>query len=125
MIIWGLGNENDWPGDFEDFDKDKIRAFMIELNDLAHALDSSRKTAIRRSTATGIRRCLFPIDLGRVVAAATLNTRVAQARNEEIKTTAHSGAGTATRPSLGKRRTSPGCIRSRAKRRGRRDSITC
>ena len=48
VIIWGLGNENDWPGDFEDFDKDKIRAFMIELNDLAHALDSSRKTAIRR-----------------------------------------------------------------------------
>ena len=48
VIIWGLGNENDWPGDFEEFDKDKIRAFMIELNTLAHALDSSRKTAIRR-----------------------------------------------------------------------------
>ena len=48
VIIWGLGNENDWPGDFEEFDKDKIRAFMIELNALAHALDSTRKTAIRR-----------------------------------------------------------------------------
>jgi beta-galactosidase len=48
VIIWGLGNENDWPGDFEEFDKDKIRAFMSELNDLAHRLDSSRKTAIRR-----------------------------------------------------------------------------
>jgi len=48
VIIWGLGNENDWPGDFEEFDKDKIRAFMIELNTLAHALDPSRKTAIRR-----------------------------------------------------------------------------
>jgi beta-galactosidase len=48
IIIWGLGNENDWPGDFEEFDKDKIRAFMIELNTLAHALDPSRKTAIRR-----------------------------------------------------------------------------
>jgi len=48
VIIWGLGNENDWPGDFETFDKDKIRAFMIELNTLAHALDPSRKTAIRR-----------------------------------------------------------------------------
>ncbi|HET6974102.1 MAG TPA: glycoside hydrolase family 2 TIM barrel-domain containing protein [Pyrinomonadaceae bacterium] len=44
VIIWGLGNENDWPGDFESFDKDKIRAFMIELN----TLDPSRKTAIRR-----------------------------------------------------------------------------
>lgn len=48
VIIWGLGNENDWPGDFEEFDKDKIRAFMSELNNLAHSLDSSRKTAIRR-----------------------------------------------------------------------------
>ena len=48
VIIWGIGNENDWPGDFEEFDKDKIRAFMNELNTLAHALDPSRKTAIRR-----------------------------------------------------------------------------
>jgi beta-galactosidase len=48
VIIWGLGNENDWPGDFEEFNKDKIRAFMVELNNLAHGLDSSRKTAIRR-----------------------------------------------------------------------------
>lgn len=48
VIIWGLGNENDWPGDFPEFSKKKIRAFMSELNDLAHSLDSSRKTAIRR-----------------------------------------------------------------------------
>lgn len=48
VIIWGLGNENDWPGDFNEFDKDKIRAFMKELNDLSHKLDPSRKTAIRR-----------------------------------------------------------------------------
>jgi len=48
VIVWGLGNENDWPGDFEEFDKDKIRAFMMELNTLAHSLDPSRKTAIRR-----------------------------------------------------------------------------
>jgi beta-galactosidase len=48
VIIWGIGNENDWPGDFEEFDKDKIRAFMTELNTLAHTLDPSRKTAIRR-----------------------------------------------------------------------------
>ena len=47
-IIWGLGNENDWPGDFPEFDKEKIRTFMKELNDLAHRLDTSRKTAIRR-----------------------------------------------------------------------------
>ncbi|MBC8084293.1 MAG: DUF4982 domain-containing protein, partial [Hymenobacter sp.] len=48
VIIWGLGNENDWPGDFPEFDKQKIRAFMTELNDLSHQLDASRYTAIRR-----------------------------------------------------------------------------
>jgi beta-galactosidase len=48
VIIWGLGNENDWPGDFPVFDKEKIQQFMTELNDLSHGLDPSRKTAIRR-----------------------------------------------------------------------------
>ena len=48
VIIWGLGNENDWPGDFPEFDKKKIRAFMSELNTLSHKLDPTRMTAIRR-----------------------------------------------------------------------------
>lgn len=48
IIIWGMGNENDWPGDFPEFDKEKIRTFMKELNDLSHQLDKSRYTAIRR-----------------------------------------------------------------------------
>ena len=48
VIIWGLGNENDWPNDFSYFDKHKIRAFMKELHDLSHRLDDSRMTAIRR-----------------------------------------------------------------------------
>ncbi len=48
VIIWGLGNENDWPGDFPEFDKEKIRTFMSELNELSHKLDPTRKTAIRR-----------------------------------------------------------------------------
>ena len=48
IIIWGLGNENDWPGDFAAFDKEKIRNFMGILDDLSHELDPSRKTAIRR-----------------------------------------------------------------------------
>lgn len=48
VIIWGLGNENDWPNDFPVFRQDEIRAFMSELNTLSHALDPSRKTAIRR-----------------------------------------------------------------------------
>lgn len=48
VILWGMGNENDWPGDFETFDKDSIRTFMSELNDLSHRLDPSRPTCIRR-----------------------------------------------------------------------------
>ncbi|MCB1130096.1 MAG: DUF4982 domain-containing protein [Verrucomicrobiae bacterium] len=52
VILWGLGNENDWPGDFEetfgDVEIAAIRAFMKELHELSHRLDSSRLTAIRR-----------------------------------------------------------------------------
>ena len=48
LVFWGLGNENDWPGDFETFDKDAIRTFMTELNGIAHQTDPSRLTAIRR-----------------------------------------------------------------------------
>ena len=48
VIIWGLGNENDWPNDFPEFDKGKIRSFMKELHELAHQSDDSRVTAIRR-----------------------------------------------------------------------------
>jgi len=48
VIIWGLGNENDWPGDTPNFDEGAIRNYMIELNTLSHELDPERKTAIRR-----------------------------------------------------------------------------
>ncbi|HWZ94849.1 MAG TPA: glycoside hydrolase family 2 TIM barrel-domain containing protein [Opitutaceae bacterium] len=49
VIIWGLGNENDWFGDFETSDqKTQVRAFMGALNALAHQLDASRCTAARR-----------------------------------------------------------------------------
>lgn len=48
IILWGMGNENDWPNDFPEFDKDKIRKFMKELHDLSHQLDDSRLTCIRR-----------------------------------------------------------------------------
>lgn len=48
VIIWGLGNENDWPNDFPKYEQREIRAFMSELNTLAHSLDAERKTAIRR-----------------------------------------------------------------------------
>ncbi|RKN84085.1 glycoside hydrolase family 2 TIM barrel-domain containing protein [Paenibacillus ginsengarvi] len=55
VIIWGLGNENDWEADFDSFDKDAIRAFMKELHDLSHELDPYR--------LTGIRRCDFCKDI--------------------------------------------------------------
>jgi len=48
IIIWGLGNENDWPNDFPKYDTVQVRAFMKEQNDRAHRLDPSRKTGIRR-----------------------------------------------------------------------------
>jgi beta-galactosidase len=63
VVIWGLGNENDWPGDFEFFDQEKIRAFMSELNDLSHKLDPQRKTAIRR--------CAFCSDIVDVYSPST------------------------------------------------------
>jgi beta-galactosidase len=48
IILWGLGNENDWSGDSPQFHREDIRAFMTELNTLAHQLDPGRKTSIRR-----------------------------------------------------------------------------
>jgi len=48
VILWSLGNENDWPGDFATYDQKAIRAFMSEQNALAHRLDPSRQTSIRR-----------------------------------------------------------------------------
>ena len=48
VILWGMGNENDWPGDFPEFEKDSIRAYMSELNALSHRLDETRLTSIRR-----------------------------------------------------------------------------
>lgn len=48
VILWGLGNENDWPGDQPTFDQRAVRAFMTELDALAHKLDPTRLTTIRR-----------------------------------------------------------------------------
>lgn len=48
IVLWGLGNENDWQGDFPTFCKDSIRSFMTRQNTLAHQLDPTRKTCIRR-----------------------------------------------------------------------------
>lgn len=48
VILWGMGNEIDWPGDFTTFSKDSIRSFLSELTALSHKLDPSRPTTLRR-----------------------------------------------------------------------------
>ena len=49
IILWGLGNENDWPGDFSTvLDTAAVRSLMTSLNATAHRLDPLRKTTIRR-----------------------------------------------------------------------------
>lgn len=48
VILWGLGNENDWPGDFTGFDIEAVRDYMKELQGIAKMMDPYRMTAIRR-----------------------------------------------------------------------------
>ena len=49
IIIWSLGNEIYWLPDFPGGgDVDSIRAFLTELNDLAHTKDPYRLTATRK-----------------------------------------------------------------------------
>lgn len=48
IAFWGLGNEDDWPGEYPSVNQDAIRSFMTKMRDLAHRLDSSRLTAFRR-----------------------------------------------------------------------------
>ena len=49
IIIWSLGNEMYWLPDFKNGDaKEKMISFLAEINDLAHHLDPTRKTAIRK-----------------------------------------------------------------------------
>jgi beta-galactosidase len=55
VIVWGLGNEDDWPNEYPEINQEKIRTFLTGLRDQAHTLDSSRKT--------GIRRCTFAKDI--------------------------------------------------------------
>ncbi len=49
IIIWSLGNEMNWLPDFPDGDNaEQTNIFLTELNDIAHKLDPTRKTAIRK-----------------------------------------------------------------------------
>ncbi|MGB7265359.1 MAG: glycoside hydrolase family 2 TIM barrel-domain containing protein, partial [Terracidiphilus sp.] len=48
VVMWGLGNEDDWPDEYPAMDHEAIRGFMKEMNDLAHTMDPSRYTSLRR-----------------------------------------------------------------------------
>ena len=48
VVLWGLGNEDDWPNEYPETNVENIREFMQELNTLSHDLDPSRMTTIRR-----------------------------------------------------------------------------
>jgi len=48
VILWGLGNEDDWPTEYPSVDKTAIRQYMTGLRDLAHSLDPTRLTSFRR-----------------------------------------------------------------------------
>ncbi len=48
ICFWGLGNEDDWPGEYPTVDQANIRSYMTQLNSLAHQLDPDRMTAFRR-----------------------------------------------------------------------------
>lgn len=48
ILMWGLGNEDDWPTEYPSIDHAAIRTFMQQMNALAHSLDPSRVTAVRR-----------------------------------------------------------------------------
>ena len=48
VILWSLGNEDDWPTEYPSVNKDAIRAFMTELRDMAHQQDPTRLTSFRR-----------------------------------------------------------------------------
>ncbi|GGA59302.1 beta-galactosidase [Edaphobacter acidisoli] len=48
ILLWSLGNEDDWPTEYPSVNKQEIRALFSELNTLAHQLDPSRYTTMRR-----------------------------------------------------------------------------
>ena len=48
ILLWSLGNEDDWPTEYPSVNKQEIRALFTELNTLAHQLDPARYTTMRR-----------------------------------------------------------------------------
>ncbi len=48
IILWGIGNEDDWPDELDEADHVAIRNYMTSLRDLARKLDPTRLTSFRR-----------------------------------------------------------------------------
>ena len=48
VLLWGLGNEDDWPAEPGGENHEAIRTYMKELHDLSHHLDPLRMTSFRR-----------------------------------------------------------------------------
>ncbi len=48
ILLWGLGNEDDWPTEYPEINQRAIREYLQELHLLSHELDPSRMTTIRR-----------------------------------------------------------------------------
>ena len=49
IILWSMGNEMGWLPDFPGGDNtEKMNSFLTEINDIAHKLDPSRKTTLRK-----------------------------------------------------------------------------
>ncbi len=50
IIIWSLGNELDWMPDFPEYggNTDSLKSFLRVLNNIAHTIDPSRLTAVRK-----------------------------------------------------------------------------
>jgi beta-galactosidase len=48
VVLWSLGNEDDWPTEYPSVDQAAIRKYMTEMRDLSHSLDSTRLTSFRR-----------------------------------------------------------------------------
>jgi beta-galactosidase len=48
ILLWGLGNEDDWPTEYPEVNQQAIRTYLQQLNTLSHQLDPSRLTTIRR-----------------------------------------------------------------------------
>ena len=48
ILLWGLGNEDDWPTEYPEINQRAIREYLQELHLLSHELDPYRMTTIRR-----------------------------------------------------------------------------